>query len=221
LTSVGHIYRTFLSDYKILDEAGSIDDDGQSRGSKSNYSEVDDQEERLDGSSSSSVSDHLSSFQGSAGTHVDLDREQVETDSIGKGFKIGQNQGYLVKLFFSAESNPHTNRDEALRALDRNIPSSRESIDDKMRKFELGVRFDIQNERDARSDCWSIENAVSEPSEPLTDAEYASRLEEIAEEVPPEQHGLRVQPEDSRSDIWSVEGVPRIEIKLIFHNLSQ
>ena len=127
----------------------------------------------------------------------------------------------MVKICFSAESNPHTNRDEALRALDRNIPSSRESIDDKMRKFELGVRFDIQNERDARSDCWSIENAVSEPSEPLTDAEYASRLEEIAEEVPPEQHGLRVQPEDSRSDIWSVEGVPRIEIKLIFHNLSQ
>ena len=40
-----------------------------------------------------------------------------------------------------------------------------------MRKFELGVRFDIQ-ERDARSDCWSIENAVSEPSEPLTEAEY-------------------------------------------------
>ena len=88
MTSVGHIYRTFLSDYKILDEAGSIDDDGQSRGSKSNYSEVDDQEERLDGSSSSSVSDHLSSFQGSAGTHVDLDREQVETDSIGEA-KIG------------------------------------------------------------------------------------------------------------------------------------
>ena len=87
---VGHIYPTFLSDYKILDEAGSIDDDGQSRGSKSNYSEVDDQEERLDGSSSSSVSDHLSSFQGSAGTHVDLDREQVETDSIGKnGVKFG------------------------------------------------------------------------------------------------------------------------------------
>ena len=45
----------------------------------------------------------------------------------------------------------------------------------------MGVRFDIQNERDARPDCWSIENAVSEPSEPLTDAEYASRLEEIAE----------------------------------------
>merc|ERR1712131_551898 len=180
----------FESDFDCLtDEAGSIDDDGQSRGSKSNYSELDDQEERLDGSSSSSVSDHLSSFQGSAGTHVDLDQEQVETDSI-------------------AESNPHTNRDEALRALDRNIPSSRESIDDKMRKFELGVRFDIQNERDARSDCWSIENAVSEPSEPLTDAEYASRLEEIAEEVPPEQHGLRVQPEDSRSDIWSRASTP-------------
>ena len=103
MTSVGHIYRTFLSDYKILDEAGSIDDDGQSRGSKSNYSEVDDQEERLDGSSSSSVSDHLSSFQGSAGTHVDLDREQVETDSIGKGFKIGQNQGLKFGkiIFFS------------------------------------------------------------------------------------------------------------------------
>ena len=68
--------------------------------------------------------------------------------------------------------------------LDQNIPSSRESIDDKMRKFELGVRFDIQ-ERDARSDCWSIENAVSEPSEPLTEAEYRSRLEEIAEEMVP------------------------------------
>ena len=116
---------------RFLDEGASIDDDGQSRGSKSNYSEVDDQERP--GSSSSSVSDHLrhgdiiwfwkiailnwnvyfmhlclvnssfsslfpqnSSFQGSAGTHVDLDRAQDETDSI-------------------AESNPHTNRDEALK----------------------------------------------------------------------------------------------------------
>ena len=31
-----------------------------------------------------------------------------------------------------------------MKLLDQNIPSSRESIDDKMRKFELGVRFDIQ-----------------------------------------------------------------------------
>ena len=122
LVSLKFVIRLWLSD---LDER-SIDDDGAtSRGSKSNYSEVDDEPDPDRGSSSSSVSDHLSSFQGSAGTHVDLDRAQDETDSI-------------------AESNPHTNRDEALRALDRNIPSSRESIDDKMRKFELGVRFDIQ-----------------------------------------------------------------------------
>ena len=50
-------------------------------------------------------------------------------------------------------------------------------------------------ERDARSDCWSIENAVSEPSEPLTEAEYRSRLEEIAEEMVPgsgEQQELMV-----------------------------
>ena len=43
---------------------------------------------------------------------------------------------------------------------------------------------------------------ASEPSEPLTEADYASRLEEITED-PSEQ--LRVPPEDSRSDIWSVE----------------
>jgi len=73
---------------------------------------------------------------------------------------------------------------------------------------------------DARSDCWSIENAVSEPSEPLTESEYASRLEEIAEEIPPEPPGgthRSTQPEDSRSDIWSVEGVPRNTIYSIYH----
>ena len=56
-----------------------------------------------------------------------------------------------------AESNPNTNRDVALQALDLKMPTSRESIEDRMRKFELGVRFDIQN--DARSDCWSTDVA--------------------------------------------------------------
>lgn len=166
-----------------LDDRGSLDDeddgdDGVSRGSKSNYSVEDDR------TSSSSVSDHLSSLHGSAGAPIEVDRLQDETDSI-------------------AESNPHTNRDETLQALDMKMPTSRESIEDRMRKFELGVRFDIQNDRtDARSDCWSTDVAASEHSEPLTEAEYASRLEEIAED-PSEE--LRVPPEDSRSDIWSVE----------------
>ena len=169
-----------------MDDRGSLDDDGVSRGSKSNYSEVDENDRA---SSSSSVSDHLSSLQGSAGAPVDVDRLQDETDSI-------------------AESNPNTNRDVALQALDLKMPTSRESIEDRMRKFELGVRFDIQNDRfDARSDCWSTDVAASEPSEPLTEADYASRLEEIVED-PSEQ--LRVPAEDSRSDIWSVEClVPR------------
>jgi hypothetical protein len=85
------------------------------------------------------VSDHLSSLHGSAGAAVEVDRLQDETDSI-------------------AESNPNTNRDQALQALDLKMPSSRESIEDRMRKFELGVRFDIQN--DARSDGgWSTDVA--------------------------------------------------------------
>ena len=123
-----------------MDDRGSIDDgdDGVSRGSKSNYSEVDENDRA---SSSSSVSDHLSSLHGSAGAPVDVDRLQDETDSI-------------------AESNPNTNRDVALQALDLKMPTSRESIEDRMRKFELGVRFDIQNDRfDARSDCWSTDVA--------------------------------------------------------------
>ena len=70
---------------------------------------------------------------------MEVDRLQDETDSI-------------------AESNPNTNRDQALQALDLKMPSSRESIEDRMRKFELGVRFDIQN--DARSDGgWSTDVA--------------------------------------------------------------
>ena len=130
------------------------------------------------------MSDHLSSLHGSAGAPVEVDRLQDETDSI-------------------AESNPHSNRDATLQALDEKMPTNRESIEDRMRKFELGVRFDIGNDRgDTRSDCWSTDVAASEHSEPLTEADYASRLEEIAED-PSEE--LRVPPEDSRSDIWSVE----------------
>ena len=51
---------------------------------------------------------------------------------------------------------------------------------------------------------------------------FRSRLEEIAEEIPTgdPQQVLRVQPEDSRSDIWSVEGMPRKGLNLICH-LSQ
>ena len=55
-----------------------------------------------DRTSSSSVSDHLSSLHGSAGAPVEVDRLQDETDSI-------------------AESNPHSNRDETLQVIELKV----------------------------------------------------------------------------------------------------
>nr|XP_039270572.1 GTPase-activating protein and VPS9 domain-containing protein 1-like isoform X1 [Styela clava] len=107
------------------------------------------------------------------------------------------------------ESVPHTNNDEALKALERKLPTSRESIEDKMRKFEirsqLGVRFggavvaalesdeaertanlnSNSNYLDTRSETWSTDAYASDSETPTEQAESVSqsdrRLQEIAE----------------------------------------
>lgn len=105
------------------------------------------------------------------------------------------------------ESVPHTNNDEVLKALERKLPTSRESIEDKMRKFEirpqLGVRFGgavvagLQEEDradsghgatnyfDNRSDTWSTD-VCADDSEAVNDRPdptepQLDRLQEIAE----------------------------------------
>ncbi|XP_076822378.1 GTPase-activating protein and VPS9 domain-containing protein 1-like isoform X3 [Clavelina lepadiformis] len=136
------------------------------------------------------------------------------------------------------ESVTHANNDEALKALRRKLPTSRESIEDKMRKFEIrqevGVRFaDLgvtggprRDESgppggpgpvDARSDTWSMDVYASDSEPPAEQDSQSERLREIAED--PAEH-MRNPPssisslltltrdDDSRSDVWSVEVLP-------------
>ncbi|XP_078489056.1 GTPase-activating protein and VPS9 domain-containing protein 1 isoform X1 [Ciona intestinalis] len=134
------------------------------------------------------------------------------------------------------ESVTHANNDEALKALRRKLPTSRESIEDKMRKFEirqeLGVRFadpgvtDPRRDEpgnppapvDARSDTWSMDVYASDSEAPAEQDSQSERLDEISEDPPgrlrPSNNGsissflALARDEDSRSDVWSVEVLP-------------
>uniref|UniRef100_F6SXW5 GTPase activating protein and VPS9 domains 1 n=1 Tax=Ciona intestinalis TaxID=7719 RepID=F6SXW5_CIOIN len=120
------------------------------------------------------------------------------------------------------ESVTHANNDEALKALRRKLPTSRESIEDKMRKFEirqeLGVRFADPGVTDPRSDTWSMDVYASDSEAPAEQDSQSERLDEISEDPPgrlrPSNNGsissflALARDEDSRSDVWSVEVLP-------------
>nr|CAB3248270.1 GTPase-activating protein and VPS9 domain-containing protein 1-like [Phallusia mammillata] len=175
----------------------------------------------------------------SGSSSMDLDQTESVPPDDGSSIHAGSSHGNQdedddEEEGGDQESVTHVNNDEALKALSRKLPTARESIEDKMRKFEirqeLGVRFadsgmpgprrDDQNQpgtADTKSETWSVDVYASDSEPPAEQESQSERLREIAED--PVEH-IRspsmsigsflalTRDEDSRSDVWSVEVLP-------------
>uniref|UniRef100_H2ZEQ6 VPS9 domain-containing protein n=1 Tax=Ciona savignyi TaxID=51511 RepID=H2ZEQ6_CIOSA len=175
--------------------------------------------EQLPGTLSESE-DGISRTSGSSS--IDLDQQgEVPADDTSSIHAVSSHGNQVTKnkimTFFSGvgASVTHANNDEALKALRRKLPTSRESIEDKMRKFEIRQELGVL---DARSETWSMDVYASDSEAPTEQDSQSERLNEIAEGPPDRLRASNngsissflalARDEDSRSDVWSVEVLP-------------